>query len=113
MSLLQRIKPDFWDHHDVASGLHRHLFNLRRIWFLSVFLTASAAIIPVFFLGAIDYRVTRQAIESESVARTTRLVSNTRRNLSFFILERQYALQFLVHDNAMESLMNKERLDSI
>jgi two-component system, NtrC family, sensor kinase len=113
MSLLQRIKPEFWDHHDVASGLHRHLFNLRRIWFLSVVLTAGAAIIPVFFLGAIDYNVTRQAIESENVARTTRLVSNTRRNLSFFILERQYALQFLVHDNAMESLMNKERLDSI
>lgn len=113
MSLWQRIKPDFWDHHDVAAGLHSHLFNLKRIWFLSIVLTASAAIIPVFFLAAIDYQVTRRSIESENQLRTSRLVSNTRRTLSFFIMERQYALQFLVHDNVMESLTDPQRLNSI
>ncbi len=113
MSFWERIKPEFWGHHDVAAGLHRHLFNLRRIWFLSIVLTAGAAIIPVFFLAAIDYRVTLTSFESENIMRTSRLVSNTRRTVSFFILERQYALQFLVRDNPLETIGNKPRLDAI
>lgn len=113
MSFWERIKPEFWNHHDVAAGLHRHLFNLRRIWFLSIVLTAGAAIIPVFFLAAIDYRVTLSSFESENVMRTSRLVSNTRRTVSFFILERQYALEFLVRDNPPETMGNKPRLDAI
>lgn len=113
MSFWERIKPEFWNHHDVAAGLHRHLFNLRRIWFLSIVLTAGAAIIPVFFLAAIDYRVTLSSFESENIMRTSRLVSNTRRTVSFFILERQYALEFLVRDNPLETIGNKPRLDAI
>lgn len=113
MSFWERIKPEFWNHHDVAAGLHRHLFNLRRIWFLSIVLTAGAAIIPVFFLAAIDYRVTLSSFESENIMRTSRLVSNTRRTVSFFILERQYALEFLVRDNPLETIGSKPRLDAI
>lgn len=113
MSLWQRITPDFWKHHDVAAGLHSHLFNLRRIWLLSIVLIASAAIIPVFFLTVIDYRVTRSAIESENINRTIRLVSNARRTVSFFITERQYALQFLARDNPLERIKNQERLNTI
>ncbi|MGM0403734.1 MAG: sensor histidine kinase [Thermodesulfobacteriota bacterium] len=113
MSFWQRIKPDFWEHHDVAAGLHSHLFNLRRIWLLSIVLIASAAIIPVFFLTVIDYRVTRNAIESENINRSIRLVSNARRTVSFFILERQFALQFLVRDNSLENIGDQKRLDTI
>ena len=110
MSFLQRIKPDFWDYHDVASGPYKHLFDFRRIWYLSVLLTAGVAFIPVCFLAAIDYQVTQKAIESENVSRTSRLVSNTRRTLSFLLLERRYALQFLVRDNSLETLTRPGRL---
>jgi len=113
MSLLQRLKPEFWDYHDVASGAYKHLFNFRRIWYLSVLLTAGVAFIPVCFLAAIDYQVTQKAIESENVSRTSRLVSNTRRTLSFLLLERRFALQFLVRDNALETLNRPGRLGEI
>ena len=113
MSFLQRLKPEFWDYHDVASGPYRHLFNFRRIWYLSVFLTAGVAFIPVCFLAAIDYQVTQKAIESENVSRTSRLVSNTRRTLSFLLLERRYALQFLVRDNSLETLTAPGRLGEL
>ena len=63
MGLWRRLKPQFWDHRDAASGLHKYMFNFRRIWRLSVFLTTSVAVIPVIFLAAIDYQVTRKAIE--------------------------------------------------
>jgi len=113
MSFLQRFKPEFWDYHDVASGPYKHLFDFRRIWYLSVLLTAGVALIPVFLLAAIDYQVTQKAIESENVLRTSRLVSNTRRTLSFLLLERRYALQFLVGDNSLEVLNRPGRLAEI
>jgi two-component system, NtrC family, sensor kinase len=113
MSFLQRLKPEFWDYHDVASGPYKHLFNFRRIWYLSVLLTAGVAFIPVCFLAAIDYQVTQKAIESENVSRTSRLVSNTRRTLSFLLLERRFALQFLVRDNPLVALTAEGRLSEV
>jgi two-component system, NtrC family, sensor kinase len=113
MSLLQRLKPEFWNYHDVASGPYRHLFNFRRIWYLSVLLTAGVAFVPVCFLAAIDYQVTQKAIESENASRTSRMVSNTRRTLSFLLLERRYALQFLVRDNSLEALTSPGRLGEV
>ena len=113
MSVFQRFKPGFWDHRDAASGPYKHLFNFRRIWYLSVILTAGVAFIPVCFLAAIDYQVTQKAIESENVSRTSRLVSNTRRTISFLLLERRYALQFLVRDNPLEALTRTGRLGEV
>jgi two-component system, NtrC family, sensor kinase len=113
MTIWEHIKPEFWDHRDVASGRHRHLFNLRRIWYLSVLLTAGVALMPVFFLAAIDYQVTQKAIESENILRTSRLVSNARRTLSFFLLERKSALEFLARDNTYEQLVDQQRLSTI
>jgi two-component system, NtrC family, sensor kinase len=113
MSIWRHLKPQFWDYRDSASGLHKFMFNFRRIWYLSVLLTTGVAVVPVFFLAALDYRVTQRAIESEIMLRTSRLVSNTRRTLSFMILERQYALQFLVRDNSFDMLRDPGRLDRI
>ncbi|MBN2061659.1 MAG: two-component sensor histidine kinase [Deltaproteobacteria bacterium] len=113
ISILQRFKPEFWDYLDVASGPYKHLFNFRRIWYLSVLLTAGVAFIPVCFLAAIDYQVTQKAIESENVARTSRLISNTRRSISFLLLERRYALQFLVRDNHLKALTTPGRLGEV
>jgi two-component system, NtrC family, sensor kinase len=113
MSFWRHLKPQFWDHRDAASGLHKYMFNFRRIWYLSVLLTTGVAVIPVFFLAAIDYQVTQKAIESEIILHTSRLVSNTRRTLSFMVLERQFAPQFLVRDNSFEMLRDVRRLDRI
>lgn len=113
MGLKINLKPRFWDYRDVAAGPHRGLFSLRRIWYLSVFLTAGAALAPVFFLAAIDYQVTQKAIESENMLRISRLVSNARRTLSFFLVERRSALEFLVRDNSFESLSEPSRLFDI
>jgi two-component system, NtrC family, sensor kinase len=113
MTLKINLKPRFWDYRDVAAGPYRNLFNLRRIWYLSVFLTAGAALAPVFFLAAIDYQVTQRAIESENMLRLTRLVSNARRTMSFFLVERRSALGFLARDNSFETLSDPSRLSDI
>jgi signal transduction histidine kinase len=110
MSFWQRIKPKFWDHPTASSGAEKDLFDLRRIWLRSVVLTAAVALIPLSLLAAIDYQVTQKAIESENVLRTSRLVSNTRRTITFMLIERRHALQFLVRDNRPEALQSSERL---
>ena len=95
MALIEKIKPKFWDHQDVSAGPYKPLFNFRRIWRLAVLLTAGVTLIPLIFMALIDYRVTQQAIESEILLRTARLVSNTRRSIAFFLGERKSALDFI------------------
>lgn len=108
-----RVKPKFWDHHDVAAGPQKHLFNFRRIWKLAVLLTAGVAILPLLFLVVIDYNFTKHALESEIRLRTSRLVSNTRRAVSFFLTERKSALDFIHQDNTFEALNDPARLAAI
>jgi two-component system NtrC family sensor kinase len=113
MSILGKLKPKFWDHYDVAAGLYRHLFNLRLIWKLAVLLMAVVALLPLIFMALIDYKVTQKSVESEILLRTSRLVSNTRRTIAFFLQERRSALDFIVRDNTFEALNDRERLAAI
>lgn len=113
MTVLNRFKPKFWDHQDAAAGPFKSLFNFRRVWKQAAFLTAGVSLMPLIFMAIIDFNVTQGAIESEMLLRTSRLVSNTRRTLSFFLDERIFALNFIIHDNASENLKNAERLSAI
>jgi two-component system NtrC family sensor kinase len=110
---MNRLIPKFWNHQDVAAGPFKSLFNFRKIWKQAVFLTAGVALIPLILMAVIDYNVTQNAIESEILLRTSRLVSNTRRSISFFLDERKFALNFIIHDNSFEDLKNPDRLSEI
>ncbi|MFC1839911.1 ATP-binding protein [Thermodesulfobacteriota bacterium] len=90
-----------------------YLFNYRRIWRVAVVLTGSVALLPLIIITVIDYKVTQNAIESEFLLRTTRIVSNNHRSISFFLSERKSALDFIVHSNSFESLNSGDRLASI
>lgn len=110
---LKRLKPKFWDHEDVAAGPYKHLFNFRRIWKLAVILTAGVTLAPLIFMALIDYKVTQHAVESEILLRTSRLVSNTRRTITFFLSERKSAIDYIVLDNGFEELSDPERLAGV
>ena len=110
MTLWSSLKPVFWDHQDVASGPYKHLFNFRRMWKLAVFSTAAVALAPLIFMTVVDYNVNQQAIESDIYYQTARLVSNTRRSISFFLSERRSALNFIDKDNSYQALGDPLRL---
>jgi two-component system, NtrC family, sensor kinase len=112
-TMLEKLKPKFWDHVDVAAGPFHHLFNFRRIWKLAVLLTAGVALLPLIFITVIDYKVTQSSIESDVLLRTSRLVSNTRRTISFFLQERKSALDFITRDNSFQNLNDSIRLEEI
>jgi len=113
MTVLKKLKPQFWDHRDVAAGPGKYLFNFRRIWKMVVVLMAVVTLAPLISITLIDYNVTEHAIESEVLLRTSRLVSNTRRTVSYFFAERMAALEFLVQDNSLEELNQSKRLAAL
>jgi len=110
MSFLSRIKPEFWDHRIFAAGPYRSQFNFRRTWYAAVFVTSAVVLAPLMFMAVMDYRATRHDVESEVLLRTSRLVSNIRRTISYFFDERKSALQFIVHDNNFQINQDPKRL---
>ncbi len=113
MKLWSMLRPEFWDHEDVAAGPYKHLFNFRRMWKSAVLLTAVVALAPLVFMTVVDYNVNQQAIESDISYQTARLVSNTRRSVAFFLSERKSALNFIDKDNTYAALSDPLRLTAL
>ena len=112
-ALLKKIRPKFWDHHDVAAGADTHLFSFRRKWVLVVVLTAVVALIPLFMISVINDGIARDAIESEIMHRSTQLLITTQRTLQFFLVERKTTLEFVLRDNSAAELAQSTRLATI
>ena len=111
--LFEKWKPAFWDLPVHTQGPFKHMFNFRRIWQLTVLLTAGVTLLPLVTITLIDYNVTQKAIESEILLRTARVTSNNKRSISFFLDERRAALDFLIHDNRIDALMDESNLSRI
>lgn len=97
----------------MASVPYRATCQFRRLWYGVIFLMSAVALFPLIFLAVIDYRATQHDLESEILLRISRLVSNTRRTISYFLEERKSALDFIIQDNSFEQFANPGRLASI
>lgn len=97
----------------MASVPYRAKRKFRRLWYGVVLLTSAVALFPLIFLAVIDYKATQHDLETEILLRISRLVSNTRRTISYFLEERKSALDFIIHDNSFEQFANPGRLASI
>jgi len=113
MTFIGNLKPKFWEYVGTGSGAGRYMFNFRRIWRLTVLVTLCAALIPLSIMTLIDYRVSRDATLSEILMRTAQLTSNTKRNVSYFLIERKAALEFINNNDPLESLVTPGRLATI
>jgi len=111
MSILEKLKPKFRDEQqDAEVGVHKHMFDFQQLWEQAVLITAVVSLTPLIFLAIVDYKVTQSSVESEILMRTSRLVSNTRRSVSFFLVERRSALDLIIQDNTLEALNDPNRL---
>jgi two-component system NtrC family sensor kinase len=113
MPILKKLKPDFLDHRDVAAGPYKHHFDFLRIWKRAILVTATVALVPLIIWALSGYRLTMETIESELVLRTSKLVSNSWRSVSLFLNERRSVLDFIAHDNRLETLKEPARLAHI
>ncbi|KAB1441340.1 sensor histidine kinase [Pseudodesulfovibrio senegalensis] len=112
MSFLKRLIPDFWDTNPDA-GPHKSLFNYRRTWRQAIGLLTVVALVPLLIMTFMDYNVTRRSLKSENILRLTRVTSNTRRSVAYFLDERKSALEFIAQRESVRNLRNPERLKSI
>jgi signal transduction histidine kinase len=113
MRLTSVWKPRFWDHHDAAAGPGSSHFSFRRKWLLIVTFTTLVTLTPLVVMTLVDYRLTRQAFETEATMAISRVVSNTQRSISFLLSQRRSALAFIARDNSMADLMLPDRLTAI
>ena len=113
MLKLSRFKPRFWDHRDSADGPGNSHFSFRRKWQMIVVFTTVVTLTPLLVMTLVDYRLTRQAFESEATMGTSRMVSNTWRSVSFLLSQRRAALEFVARDNSLPDLLASGRLDAI
>ena len=111
--MLKKIKPGFLDHQDVTAGPYKHHFDFLRIWKRAILVTATVALVPLIIWALAGYRLTMETIKSELVLRTTQLVSNSWRSVSLFLTERRSVLNFIAHDQDLETLRDPARLTDI
>ena len=102
--LLENLRPQFLKGERIEADHFRYLFNYPRLWQVAIALMATVAVVPLVCVTVFDYRVTQHALKSEILLRTSRLASNSKRSIAFFLEARKSALDFIVHDNDPETL---------
>ena len=112
MSILEKIRPQFWDT-DPTVGPAKSLFNYRRIWRFAMTLLTVVALVPLLVMAFIDYNVTRHSLEQENLLRTARTTSNTRRTVAYFLEERTRALDFLAEQQGIKNLRDGDNLAGV
>jgi signal transduction histidine kinase len=110
--MFEKLKPAFWREEDV-SGLYKQLFNYRRLWKEAALISVVIVFLPLALLTGYEYQVTKATFESEALARATRFVAKTRRTESFLLSKKRFALEFIIHDNTYEQLLQPGRIASL
>ena len=113
MSLWEKVTSHERDKSMTHPIRSKYLFNYKRIWRGAVLLMGIVALLPLIIITVTDYKATKKLIESEFLLRTTRIVSNNNRNISFLLTERRSALDYIVHDNSFQDLASGNRLENI
>ncbi len=113
MTFFANLRPKFWDHVEPSSDSRKYLFNFRKIWKMTALVTLGTALVPLMIMAFIDYRISRDAMLQEIMLRTSRLTSNTRRNITAFFAERKAALDFVNHNHAYDYLVDNARLQRV
>ena len=113
MSIIDKLRPAFWNYEDVAAGTHQEIFSFRRKWWRTVILTTIVALAPLIILSIFDYRMTKQDMKKAAILHTNRMVSNTWRAVSFFLSERRSVMEFILKDNTKKELLETGRLEAV
>ncbi|MBN1652749.1 MAG: two-component sensor histidine kinase [Deltaproteobacteria bacterium] len=108
-SLLKKLYPRFL-YESVLPGGEKALFNYRRIWWQAIWGVAGVALIPLAVLTVVHHLQYRRALTAEIRYPLARLVSNTERTISSFLVERRTAMDFVVSDTSFEQLADQNRL---
>jgi len=84
--------------------------DYRQTWGVAIFILMTTALLPLIVMTFTYYGLMETSIDTESLLRTERLASNTRRAVTFFLEERLAALSFTAREMGYDQLADPERL---
>ena len=113
MSLIEKIKPPFWDESKPTDESHIKLFNYVGLWKYAVLGTSAIALLPLILLLLINHYEYKNALKGKMSGSIACLVSNTRRALGSELSERKAILSFVVNDNRLNKFPDSKGLAKI
>ncbi|WDP86758.1 MAG: sensor histidine kinase [Desulfobacter sp.] len=114
MVQFKKFKPAFWDYQDPQAGPQGQArFDFRKKWKLLVIFTAFMALLPLFVMTFMDFRLTRRIIEQElktSMVKTTVSAANL---VSFSIDREKAIMENLASQTSRDMLLSPGRLEAV
>jgi len=110
--LWRKIHPPFWE----REGSEIDLLNYRRLWKTTFWSILAVALIPLFFLAAVNFYQFDQQNKLQREQITTQiqqLLATKEVQISYFLEERQAALTFVTLENAFDDLTGEGRIGTI
>jgi len=113
MSLIEKIKPAFWDESKTTDDSQIKLFDYAGIWKYALIGTSTIALLPLIIMFIYSHYEYKKALKLEMVSPISCFVSNTRRSLTSFLSERKAALAFIAEDNHLSDFEEHRRFAEI
>jgi len=111
--MLGTLWPRFHRSHDEHMNPYYTFQDYRQIWGMGIFILITTTLLPLIIMTLIYYQLVEKSIDTESLLRTERLASNTRRAVSYFLEERLAALTFTVNEMGYDKLNDSEALAEV
>ncbi|MBA3011676.1 MAG: hypothetical protein KKF12_11775 [Proteobacteria bacterium] len=83
MRRLNKFKPAFWNHRDIAGDHSQATFNFKQKWKLLVLFTSFMALLPLFVMTLVDFSLTRRIIEDEVKSSMSKRLNLTAASISY------------------------------
>jgi two-component system NtrC family sensor kinase len=112
MAFLDHLTPKFLGSRPIESSGSEGL-NFRKIWRLTTIATLGVALLPLVIMVGVDYHLSRETTLSEILLRTSRLVSNSRRSVSYYLAEHRAAIEYVSHYTSYAQLIAPGHLDKV
>ncbi|UCG80052.1 MAG: two-component sensor histidine kinase [Desulfobacterales bacterium] len=110
-ALWSKIRPKFWKAQVDLSGGEQDVSYYSRIWKVAVAGIASVSVLPLVAMAFMNMNQYQNALKAQLVFPVTRLVSNTKRTIAYFLHERRAALRYIVMDKDFDADCSMERLN--
>ncbi|MBU1696552.1 MAG: GHKL domain-containing protein [Proteobacteria bacterium] len=102
MKQLQKLKPAFWDHRNIASDHMNTGFNFARKWKLIVLFTSFMALLPLFVMTLVEFSLTHRIIEDEVKSNMSKLLNAAIVSISFSKDPGKTAIDYIARINSGE-----------
>ncbi len=113
MSLIDRIKPDFWDEALPTEDSDVRLFNYARLWKYGVIGAISISLLPLIVIFVLNHYENKRNMEGTMMRPIYCYVTDIQQSISSFIAHRRMALTFIAEDNSFDKLAEQPRLEQV